>query len=469
MHSAGAYEAAAGEAGGRETAPAAEALPGVHLALFGKHPAWRDFVALNPAEDGLLTATYEEVYCRCLDALQGGVWGPDPRAVVPQFRHALARVLPGGEVVLGVLVGSSDGLGRQQPLMLAACCRGSCYHRAVPGLLAPVVSLGGRLGTLADESAVAAALEAAAADFRERLRAMPPPVPGHAAALLGGLLSRAPFAGPGEELHRVVYQLVGHDAAVIGAPWERPRGFEERLPVQVRVPVPTTDPAPAVEEWLTFARFLCGTAHPETFFVSFGRPWGDLVLGAPGEAELAVLLKLPEGDLADSGGGPDLPAALADSPEPLTHCVPFSLDDPFRAAIERLREAARNPPPEPKEWVPEERSAVMEVTAVAVDMGGSVGAFLARLGRRLPRWPGPLAAAGEAVHGALWLAAGVALLVVAVLILWLAFRGAGAGDRGQGGLLPVPAAVAGTSPAGGPAGAGPRLRCGALPRGPGPV
>ena len=92
----------------------APAPPAVRLALFGKHPAWRDFVAVNPTEDNLLSSTYEDVYCRCLTTLQSGVWGDDPAAVVPHFHHAVVRLWPAGDVVVGVLAGSADMLGRQQ-------------------------------------------------------------------------------------------------------------------------------------------------------------------------------------------------------------------------------------------------------------------------------------------------------------------------------------------------------------------
>jgi hypothetical protein len=405
----------------------------VHLALFGKHPAWRDFVAINPAADDLLSATYEDVYCRCLGALQSGVWGPDPGAVVPHFHHAVVRLWPAGDAVVGILVGSVDGLNRHQPLMLAACCRGVCYHRAIPCLLPAVTELARRLRRARDETAVTDLLRASADEFTALIQGTPEPSSGHPADLLRSLLCEPGLAGPGEELHRIVYQMIGHDAGVLVGPWETPRGLADRLPVQARLAIHSPEPAEAIEQWLTFARFLCGRGERLTLFASLGRTWADLIVGIPTETELAAILRLPEGEQTAPADGAEVPAALLKSPEPLTQCVPFNLDDDFRARVSTLRQEALAPPAEPVACLEPERSRVHDMTVAAFDMGERVQTALGRFGEELSLRD-RLAAAlgGEArLRVALWLLAGTALLALACLFVWWALRaGPEAGAHG---------------------------------------
>jgi hypothetical protein len=361
-------------------------VPEVRLALFGKHPAWRDFVAINPSADAQLSAVYEDVYCQCLNALQSGVWGTDLAAVVPHFHHAVARLWPAGDIVAGVLLGSADGLNRHQPLLLAASCPGVCYHRAIGRLLPTVAQLLRQLREVREEQGVIELLGLAAAGFTEDIRRAPEPSATYVAEVLAALLCQPPLAGPGEELDRIVYQLVGHDARVIGGPWESPAGLAERLPVQVRVGIHTPEPAEAIEQWLTFARLLCGCGHPLTLLASLGRTWGDLIAGVPTEAELAAILRLPEGERTAPGEGTEVPEALLNSPEPLTQYVPFSLDEAFRARVSELRREAGAPPPEPIACLAPERSRVQEVTAAAVDIRARCRAALGRISQGLAFW-----------------------------------------------------------------------------------
>jgi|GEM_PF-3571413 len=464
MHSVGdrtTVEPGVGTGSGRETT---QGPPEVRLALFGKHPGWRDFVAINPTADELLAATYAEVYCRCLSALLSGAWGPDPAAVVPHFHHLLVRLWPGGEVVVGTLLGSADGLNRQQPLMLVGRCPGVCYHRAIPSLLPVLTQTGWSLRPLRDEQEVTGLLKAAASELSVAVQGTPAPAPGHAAEVLRALLTQSPFAGPGEELDRIVYQLVGHEPSALAGPWEVPRGFGERLPVQVRVALTTPEPAQAAEQWLTFARFLCGRGHPLTLFASLGRTWGDLIAGTPTETELAAILRLPEGELTAPPEGLEVPPGLRNSPEPLTQCVPFSLDEAFRARVAQVRQDALAPPPEPIAGTESERSRAKEMTAVALEVGGRVHSALGRMG-----WgTSALRRVRDALRGdprlrlAAWLLAGGFMLLLACLLIAWAVGSAGAVDSGRAPMpgWPVPAAAYLQMPAarGGPAGCV-RARC----------
>lgn len=408
--------------------------PEVHLALFGKHPAWRDFVAANPAEDNLLTATYEDVYCRCLATLQSGVWGDDLAAVVPHFHHALVRLWPAGDVVIGILVGSADGLGRQQPMMLGACCRRLCYHRAIRSLLPALPGLARRVRLAREAQEVADLLQAAGTEFAGLVRGSPPSPPGHATQVLRALLELPELAASGEGLHRIVYQLVGHDVSSLVGPWEAPRGFADLLPTQVRVGIHTPEPAEAAEQWLTFVRYLCGIDHPLTLFASLGRTWGDLIVGTPTETGLAAILRLPEGEQTSPAEGLEIPAALMNAPEPLTHCVPFSLDEAFRRAIARIRQEAQDAPPEPIACLNAEKPHGLDMKTAVSDIGERVHSALERLGRDRRRDGRPTLAAllptGRLGQAAV-VATGIVLLVLACLLIgWVVRAATGAGAHG---------------------------------------
>jgi len=415
----------------------APAPPAVRLALFGKHPAWRDFVAVNPTEDNLLSSTYEDVYCRCLTTLQSGVWGDDPAAVVPHFHHAVVRLWPAGDVVVGVLAGSADMLGRQQPLLLAACCRGVCYHRAIPSLMPALPGLARRVRLARADQEVEVLLHTASGEFGLLVQGTPPPLPNHAGQVLRALLDLPELAASGEGLHRIVYQLIGHDASAVVGPWETPRGFADLLPAQVRIGMHSPEPAEAIEQWLTFARFLCGRECPLTLFASLGRTWGDLIVGSPTETGLAAILRLPEGEMTSPAEGLEIPAALLNSPEALTHCVPFSLDDPFREAVARIRQQAMDPPTEPIACLEPERSRVHEVKTAVFDIGECVQSALGRLGKRdrsaHPPQTRILTALGHdhRLRTAALLAAVLALFVLAVLfVCWVWHAALAAGQRG---------------------------------------
>ena len=346
--------------------------PAVHVALFGKHRVWRDFVSLNASNDATLTGLYEDVYCRCLRVLQSGVWGTDLGLVVPRFHHLVFGLNSPTSVVAGTIVGSADALGRQHPLMLAVHIQDMFYHRSIPQLTPMVRNLASQVMELTDESAILQALRRAEAWFSVRLESSPPLLPDHARGLLQGLLSSPYLDGDGEGLHRIVYQLVGHDPTGIDIPWKSPPDLRDRLPAQIRVRLDPNHPEQMIDRYFCFLRFLCGDHFPFLAFAPFDKPWADLIMGAMSDAEITPLLKLPEDPTVDG-----IPADSPEfDPEPYTHAIPFNLDAPFREALRTLRERALEAPPEPDDAADGERSRIMDLRTHIFEANDSANASI---------------------------------------------------------------------------------------------
>lgn len=306
----------------------ADLTPGVHLAAFGKHPAWADHI---PDDLGLdhprLIEVKQVLYVQGIGGnVDGGTWDKlDPAHRIPFGHLFLWRTGSGGngdgEIVAGRLWHSKDGKGRDRYPMVACARFGG---RSLAWALAEVFPLLDQLErdctATTSEARVRSIVEAARQQLRSRADAPAPPDAPASEDPTAYLSAHADFCPDRTGLLRVLY-LIEHDMAGFR---EEPGGafrsgihrrLESLRPEQMRVPACDAAPGSAAVRWSRFLSDRLGPAAPIFAAVPLTGGWVDMIVGKPAAPQFYCLRTSP--------------AAL-----PLSTEIPYSMSPDFIARTE---------------------------------------------------------------------------------------------------------------------------------------
>lgn len=265
----------------------------VELAVFGKHPAWNDFMddlgVHTPRMADLRQLLLERGVRACVE---GGRWDKlEPAQVIDGFAHELLWLV-GNDIIVGRIWSSRDGKGRSAyPMIACAELRGLPVEQAL-AIARPILQNVQERCTLATTTTeVVDAVRFGLDALRHRAAGLESGQTGQQDGMhLPGLLAKQPELGPdGRGMHRVLYQMERELApfvAAAGGP--RSRGGE-RVSRHVRVPVGFDDPARAMAAWVATVRLRVEPWCPLMLVAPIGRRWIDVLAGDLAGPELFCL------------------------------------------------------------------------------------------------------------------------------------------------------------------------------------
>ena len=302
------------------------AAPSVHLAAFGKHPAWNDF-----ADDfGLETQRLVDVKRLLFQGIDANIAGwerLEEHQRLDGFHHVFVWSM-GDATVAGRLWASSDGKGRSRyPMVACAEFTGLPLPAVLNAALPALQAVEQECVSAKTHEAVIGALEAARRNLR-RLAAPPdapstppaiPPATGGAVAdvspgeAAARLLGCAELGGRGlvSMLYRLEQEAPGH--LTWGRdPWAAtsdPKSVTGR-PAHVRLPACSPAPATAALLWTRFLANVVSARASQLLILPVGERWVDLIVGDPTGPSLYCLMANEKGT-------------------PLTTDIPYTIDGTF--------------------------------------------------------------------------------------------------------------------------------------------
>jgi hypothetical protein len=294
-----------------------EAPARAHMAAFGKHPGWNDHIDDLGLETELLVTVKRLLYVEGIGGnIDSGAWEHLPEDQrLPAFDH-LFILKAGGDLVIGRLWSSSDGKGRTKyPMVVCADCSGQDPLRAFDAVL-PLLD---RLHTDCQRTTSADAVRAAVERAQAGLEAALPDGQAEAAQADGTLASLAARPEMGDSslgLLRILYQIEREMTSYRrgGAKGSRSVILQ---PHHLRVPACADSPRARAALWLSFLAGQLDPAAPLVLILPLAEDWVDLLVGAPGPAQLVCI------------------RANAKA-VPLATDIPYTLDDDF---LGRARQA----------------------------------------------------------------------------------------------------------------------------------
>lgn len=323
---------------------------GLCMAVFGKHPGWRDHMdPINLSTPGLTTAyqlLYEEGLGGRGGPISSGAWealAPEER--VPRFDHILAWVRA-DQFILGRLWASSDCARPPRSLYpMIACVHawGLPLNEAMTGIPARLDALP-RLGRIQNEKEINDVVHRVWSDeqFAEELRAQLRDAVKQVQQSLDVWRQNtsAPAAGPvlqpsererfldaaalgpeREGLRRVLYQIEAKFSAYSNVNAQARGDDSDLRPQQIRVPTDGNAPR-GMLFWIDFLRALMPLDIPILLTAPMSGLWLDITVGEPSPDQLASL-------------------RLAPGALPPASCIPFELTPDVRERSDAIIEAFR--------------------------------------------------------------------------------------------------------------------------------
>lgn len=321
--------------GRRGGANGGRGAPAVHLAAFGKHPAWNDFLD----DIGLDTQRLIDVKRLLFQGIDANIaaWERlEDRQRLKAFKHVFVWLMDDA-VVVGRMWASSDGKGRTRyPMIACAECSGlplgAVLRAANPAL--SVLEQGCVKATAKAE--VAAAVDAARKGLRRWAASAPAAAEDVTAAAAADRLARCPdLPEPRRALVGVLYHI--EQEAPHHLLWARDGGGSSSelragvaRPAHVRLPACADTSA---ESTLLWSRFLSGVVaerSQQLLIFPIGQHWVDLIVGEPTGPSLYCLRAAEKG-------------------MPLTTSIPYNIDEDFARRANQLLDPRikTGPPPLP--------------------------------------------------------------------------------------------------------------------------
>jgi hypothetical protein len=291
----------------------------VHLAAFGKHPAWDDHIPDLGVATSRLSDVKRLLYVEGIGRnIDTGAWDLAADRVVPQFHHAFAW-FQGNAWILGRLWSSTDGKGRSQyPMAVCAECPGLDFHAAGPIVFEQIEQVEASCRQTASPAEVTSILRQATERIRTRLTHAPAPAssPPTRHALLA--LARRPELGDARDgLVRLLYRIDRENAG--HAPWSVDGGprIASVRPHHIRVPRCAREAFEGLVLWSDFLSVHYADAVPRWVLCPLHHEWVDLLIGAPSVKQFRCL-------------------RLTAVEEPLTTDIPYQIDPAFVDRARRL-------------------------------------------------------------------------------------------------------------------------------------
>ncbi len=269
--------------------------PRFYLSGFGKHPGWNDHLDdIGVITDSLIKAK-AIIYDGIAHQVESAAWergGPDRIAV--GFEHVIhwRRM---NESLTGLMWSSADGKGRSlYPMITLAHCVGQPFAWQAEEVLPALAEVGAKCRATTLSYSVVAILNAAQESLRARLPAMAQEPQARIATGVKEwttFFSREPDA-----LRRVLHHLSVNFAPF--APgclgWCETKKAAPAQSRCLRLPVVSgASPAESLNAWLSFLATQLDPAVPLLGLLPSGRPWVDVIVGEPAQADFIILRTLP--------------------------------------------------------------------------------------------------------------------------------------------------------------------------------
>ncbi|MBT3376058.1 MAG: DUF2094 domain-containing protein [Lentisphaerae bacterium] len=256
--------------------------PALHVALFGKHPAWADFLSVGLETDELRLLE-QVLFDQGIDGnIASGVWG-DPKErgqeIVERFNHAFV-MLNGAGLLIGQWWPSRDRVGRSRPLAVCIQTESIPFARAIRVVFA---QLHGTVPCLQGESSqqgVVAIVDGLRVALRAALCPSSLPPPDHELSFcpsLSWFLAHDVLSGDGDSLLRLLFLV------------KEALDFAESQPQHLRLPVCGTDAVETGVRWLDLLTRHFAPDQPCLLLMPADAAWVDLVVGQPDSLTLLCL------------------------------------------------------------------------------------------------------------------------------------------------------------------------------------
>lgn len=265
----------------------------MHVAAFGKHPAWDDFMddlgIQTPRLADLRQLLLERGVRACID---GGRWDQlEPGHALDGFAHELVS-RGDGDLVIGRIWSSRDGKGRAAyPMVACAQFRGVPLAEAIRLARPALEALQSRCENVAAAGQVVDVILSVQTMLRDRIAALDP---ARTELKLGGeapgLLARQQELGPARQgLHRVLYEMDRELVPFLRGPGGSRSRSGERQSRRLRVPLAIDDRAVALEAWMNLVYLRIEPWCPVTIIAPLHHRWLDVIVGELSGPELFCL------------------------------------------------------------------------------------------------------------------------------------------------------------------------------------
>lgn len=291
------------------------------MGAFGKHPGWSDHIEDIGLDTDALLAARQFLYVQGIGgAIDSGVWDSLPaEQALPEFGHRFAW-FGGDDCLVGRFWASRDGKGRARYPMVTCAHAAGMPARLVLDCAEPVLEQLER-DCRATESAacVESLLQSARNCLRAALEArtasQPPPLYSRQATA-----NRLGLSADNDRFLRTAYTVQNQLAAYTRAPKLSPELLKISMKLagsailsqHLRLPAGETTFGECALFWKDLVSCIVGKPAPFLCIQPSGRPWLDLILGAPGPKHL-FCLKASEVSL------------------PCADQIPYTLSPEFRA------------------------------------------------------------------------------------------------------------------------------------------
>jgi len=310
--------------------PRAQTGTRLSLAVFGKHPGWDDHIEGLGLDSALLIQARQVLYVRGIGGnIESGAWDKlEQEGKSLPFHHVVAWLAP-ENLVLGRVWASRDGKGRgRYPMVALIESDGLSLERALEVVLPRLEALERKCAALTSAKEVRDLVENLRRELREveeRIQRSPETpraaeTPGERLTRLNDCPALKGTQGPG--LRRILHKIWREWAAY--APGRKATDPESRRPNQLRVPRCAEGVEQAAALWGRAIGDQVDPAETLMLLLPIREPWLDVLVGAPGSAQI-YCLKANTNAL------------------PLTSDVPYTWNDEFSRRVEHVLNKARQP------------------------------------------------------------------------------------------------------------------------------
>ena len=306
--------------------PDGDETPALHLAAFGKHPAWDDHIPDLGLDTDRLVHVKRVLYLDGIGRnIDSGAWeSPGEGHGLPEFCHVFSR-WEDQDWVMGRLWSSSDGKGRSRyPMVLCLAservefakiataafdqleeARQSCINTQSPAVVTSIVdNARDRLRAILNEDTAS-----------DRPDCTPTGRPDPLAVLAGHTDMGADHVGLTRLLYHVEREMSEYLPMSERAASSTKSGLVMGRAHHVRVPRCADNPIEALMLWSDFLRGRFLGRIPLWVICPLDGNWADLLVGPPTEREL-LCMRVPPGEL------------------PLPTDIPYSIDAEFGERVE---------------------------------------------------------------------------------------------------------------------------------------
>jgi hypothetical protein len=239
----------------------------MHVAGFGKHPAWDDHIDDIGLETETLVRAKQLLYAQGIASqLASGIWDQlekTRQSVEFDHRFVWARK---GQTLIGTILASSDGKGRARfPMVVCVQAEIGALH-AIRLCLPFAESLGKRCKAASSQQEVRESLNSAPGELNAS-----PVVPG----------ANAVFAHPEFQGDDFILQSMGHLGAALRSGHRSCLSIGRRNCVSFRLRAISVRALESLEFWSGYLELCARTEVPYLAIASIGRSTIDLIVGEP--------------------------------------------------------------------------------------------------------------------------------------------------------------------------------------------